>query len=441
MDATSRNTCGWAATRFSLRRLWSSSWSRWPASPRASSASTSGLESSWAKSERSTVDLSGTLRKDTDFRGFGGTTTFQGAENLDVNVYTGVANWRYTADRWINEAQVNFQHFTWGSIPKSVTPIVQDYQNLLRVGGKDASQDFTQNRVSLRNDVTRTAAHWGGDHTVKGGVYVDFLTYEAIKNQQATPVFRYRKDEDFARPFESVYGFGDPKVSTDNQQFGAYLQDDWSVTPRLVLNLGLRWDAETNMINNDYVTPSPLADSLAGPLNSQLFVDRPVLKSDGTCCNTVKVRVIDELGGLDRYVTSGKSDRPIYLKAWQPRVGASFDVFGNNRTVLFGGAGIYYDRNYWNTLFDERFRRQYNVPLISFNDAPAGSPVNCVVWDPKYLTRTSSRRFRAPPSSEVFMVANDLKPPKSYQFSGGVRQGWDVRSSRSRTMACAARTA
>ena len=35
------------------------------------------------------------------------------------------------------------------------------------------------------------------------------------------------------------------------------------VTPRLVLNLGLRWDVETNMINNDYVTPRPLADSLA----------------------------------------------------------------------------------------------------------------------------------------------------------------------------------
>jgi hypothetical protein len=380
----------------------------------------------WAKSDRSTVEVSGTLRKDTDFRGFGGTTTFQGAENLDVNVYTGVANWRYAADRWINEAQVNVQHFTWGSIPKSTTPIVQDYQNLLRVGGKDASQDFTQNRVSLRNDVTRTAAHWGGDHTIKGGVSVDFLTYEAIKNQQATPVLRYRKDEDFARPFEAVYGFGDPKVSTDNQQIGAYIQDDWSIGPRLVLNLGVRWDMETNMINNDYVTPRPLADSLAGPLNGQLFVNRPVLRSNGVCCDTTKVRVIDELGGLNRFVTSGRDDRPIYLKAWQPRVGASYDVFGNSRTVLFGRAGIYYDRNYWNTLFDERFRRQYSVPLISFNDAcPPGSPVNCVVWDPKYLDPNQLKALSGTAGlPEVFLVANDLTPPKSYQFSAGVRQGW-----------------
>jgi len=380
----------------------------------------------WAKSDRSTVELSGTLRKDTDFRGFGGTTVFQAAENLDVNVYTGVANWRYAADRWVNEAQVNVQHFTWGSIPKTETPIVQDYQNLLRTGGKDASQDFTQNRISLRNDITRTAAHWAGDHTIKGGVTVDFLTYEAIKNQQATPVYRYRKDEDFARPFEAVYGFGDPKVSTDNQQFGAYLQDDWTPTPRLVLNLGLRWDMETNMINNDYVTPKPLADSLAGPLNGQLYVNRPVLKSDGTCCDDVKVRVIDELGGLNRFITSGSSDRPAYLKAWQPRVGASYDVAGNGRTVLFGGAGIYYDRNYWNTLFDERFRRQYSIPIIEFRDTcPAGGPVNCVVWDPKYLDPAQLKTLSGTAGlPEVFLVANDLKPPRTYQFSGGVRQGW-----------------
>lgn len=379
----------------------------------------------WAKSDRSTVDVSGTLRRDTDFRGFGGQTSFEAAENLDVNVYTGVANWKYAADRWLNEAQVNFQHFTWGAIPKSVTPIAQDYQGLLRIGGKDASQDFTQNRVSLRNDITRSSARWAGDHVLKGGVSVDFLTYEAVKNQQATPIFRYRKDENYARPFEAVYGFGDPKVSTDNKQIGAYIQDDWTVTPRLVLNLGLRWDVETNMINNDYVTPRPLADSLAGALNSKLFVDRPVLKPDGTCCNTVQVRVIDRLGGLDNFVTGGRSDRKMYLGAWQPRVGASFDVTGSGRTVLFGGAGIYFDRNYWNTLFDERFRRQYSIPRIDFRTScPAGSPVNCVVWDNKYLDpaqlKTLSGSAGVP---EIFLVANDLKPPKTYQYSGGVRQG------------------
>jgi len=384
----------------------------------------------WAKSDRSTIDGSVNVRRETDFRGFGGIssgnqTSFQAAENLDVNVYTGVANWKYAGDRWLNEAQVNIQHFTWGQIPKTVTPIARDYQGLLRVGGKDASQDFTQDRISLRNDVTRSGVRWAGDHVLKGGVSVDFLDYEAIKKQQATPIFRFRKAENFARPFEAAYGFGDPEVSTDNQQFGAYIQDDWTVTPRFVLNLGVRWDVETNMINNDYVTPRPIADSLAGALNSKLFVDRPVLKADGTCCNTVQVRVIDRLGGLDNFITSGRSDRPAFLGAWQPRIGASFDLLGDGRTVLFGGAGIYFDRNYWNTLFDERFRRQYNVPRINFETVcPPGSPVNCVVWDPKYLDPAQLRSLSGSAGvPEIFLVKNDLKPPKTYQFSGGLRQG------------------
>jgi len=150
------------------------------------------------------------------------------------------------------------------------------------------------------------------------------------------------------------------------------------------------------------------------------------LKSDGTCCNTVQVRVIDQLGGLDRFVTTGRSDRPMYLGAWQPRLGASYDVAGNGHTVLFAGAGIYFDRNYWNTLFDERFRRQYSIPRIDFRTScPTGSPVNCVVWDPKYLDpaqlKTLSGTAGVP---EIFLVDNDLKPPKTYQFSGGVRQGF-----------------
>ena len=79
------------------------------------------------------------------------------------------------------------------------------------------------------------------------------------------------------------------------------MQDDWSIGRKLVLNLGVRWDVETNMINNDYVTPQPLRDSLLGSAaaRSSRTVDQPVLKANGTCCDIVKVHVVDGLGGLD----------------------------------------------------------------------------------------------------------------------------------------------
>jgi hypothetical protein len=380
----------------------------------------------YAQSDRSTFDVSANLRHETDFRGFGGQTTFQSSENLKVDVFTSVANWKYAGDRWLNEAQINGQHFVWNPTASSLDVIGKNYFGLLDTGGRDTDQRFTQNRISLRDDITRSGVRAGGDHVLKGGVSVDFLSYEGVKNIQENPEFRFRSDENWSRPFEVGFGFGDPTITNTNQQIGAYLQDDWTVTKKLVLNVGLRWDVETNMINNSYVTPQPLRDSLTGPLRS--FFDKlgqPVLKADGTCCDTKQVNVINRLGGLENYLTNGRSDRPIYLGAWQPRLGASYDVMGDGRTVLFGGAGVYYDRNYWNTLFDEQFRRQYRQLTQTFNDAgPTTACPNCLAWDPKYYDPATLRAAtKATALPEIFLVKNDLKPPKTYQFSGGVRQG------------------
>ncbi|MDP1857119.1 MAG: TonB-dependent receptor [Gemmatimonadaceae bacterium] len=379
----------------------------------------------YAQSERSTFDVSTTIRNETDFRGFGGQTSFEASENVAISVYTGVANWKYAGDRWLNEAQVNTQFFTWNPTWTNGDLVGKNYFGILRVGGKDSEQNFKQNRISLRDDLTRSGFQMGGDHVIKMGASLDFLGYEANKRFNANPVFNFRSDENWSRPFEAFFGFGDPKVKTNNTQFGAYIQDDWAISQKLVLNLGLRWDIETNMINNSYVTPQALRDSLAGPLSSKLYVDQPFLKADGSCCDVRQVRVIDQLGGLSNFVTSGRSDRKPFLGAFQPRLGFSYDVLGTGRTVLFGGAGIYYDRNYWNTLLDESFRRQYSVLRVGFNaTGPTTSCPQCVAWDNKYLNPATLRTLAGTAGlPEVFLVANDLKPPKTYQMSGGIRQG------------------
>ena len=113
----------------------------------------------------------------------------------------------------------------------------------------------------------------------------------------------------------------------------------------------------------------------------------------------------------------------MYKKAFQPRLGASYDLFGDEQTVLFGGSGLYFDRNYWNTLFDEQFRRQFQVININFNNACAPGSRNCAVWDPKYFDPAQLRTLgTATGAPEVFLVANDMGPPRTYQFSAGVRQ-------------------
>ena len=68
-------------------------------------------------SDRNTFDVSANIRHETDIKGFGGQTSFQSAEDVRQQVYTGLANWRYAGDRWLNEAQISGQHYRWNPVP------------------------------------------------------------------------------------------------------------------------------------------------------------------------------------------------------------------------------------------------------------------------------------------------------------------------------------
>lgn len=363
----------------------------------------------WTPDDRNTVDVSGNVRIENDFRGFGnfGSAPFvsrQVAEGINNNVYTGLASWKRVMGNLFNEAQFTAQQYTWNPQPENPDLIGLEYQNIIRLGGKDTRQQFTQRRFSLRDDITWSAAQLGGNHVFKAGASLDYLQYVVKKQQFYNPLFTYTNDNGFAFPVRANYGFGNPDLSTNNTQIGLYVQDDWNVTPRFVLNLGVRWDVETNMFNNGYVTPASLADSLRGALRDTLY----------------------SFVNLDDYITNGRSDRPPFWGAIQPRLGFSYDLTGNQRTVLFGGAGIYYDRDIYNYFLDEKFRRQYSVLQFTFNDSgPTTACPQCIQWQDQYLSRAGLESIIASgqgPRPEVFLVKNDTRPPKSYQFSAGVRQ-------------------
>jgi outer membrane receptor protein involved in Fe transport len=378
----------------------------------------------YTPSDRHTFDFSLNIRDESDVRGFGGQTSFESAEDVQQQIYTGVASWRFATGPWLNEAQISGQHYKWNPKPLNEQEVGLNYLGIIRIGGRDTEQRFTQQRLSLRNDVTRSAVEWMGQHVFKAGASLDFLSYEGVKFFNGNPVFEFRQDEDYLFPFQARFGFGDPQQEADNTQFGIYVQDDWQVTDRLLLNIGVRWDVETNMFNNDFVTPQPLRDSLSTFFADSLFVTIVGRNLPPNQFDTV--RTVELLGGLDNYFTDGREDRPAYKKAIQPRIGASYDVFGDGNTVLFGGFGVYYDRNYWNQMFDEEFRRDYKVLTIEFNDVgPTPTCSRCVQWDPKYFDRDELLALAQSGTSglpEVFLIANDTKPPRTHHFSAGIRQ-------------------
>jgi hypothetical protein len=280
--------------------------------------------------------------------------------------------------------------------------ISREYMGVIITGPKDSEQRFVQDRIALRNDLTRHGVTWMGSHVVKGGVNLDFLNYEVEKWQHGNPTFFYDVNASLTAPAFARWGSGDPGMEESNVQFGAYIQDDWDATDRLQLNLGVRWDAETNMFNNKWVTPDSVRTALG-----------PILTATGR--------------NPEDYFTSGSDDRPMFLGAFQPRVGFSYDLLGTGATVLHGGFGVYYDREIWNHLIDERFRLNWIIRYFDFTTT--GDP-NRIQWDPSYesvaglqgLVDNAGTGVNPGITSEIWLLKNDSKPPKSNQFNVGVRQ-------------------
>jgi outer membrane receptor protein involved in Fe transport len=366
----------------------------------------------WLPDPAHTVDLTASVRAETDIRSFGGQTSFENAENVRNNVVTAALRhqWR-AASGLVNEATAQFLYSQFNPGAENPDLIGQDYAGVIRIGGRDTDQDIVQRTITLRDDVTLPTIAAAGSHQFKLGAKLALQHYQVERTQFGNPLFSYRVDPannlDFDVPFQAQFGVGNPRVTSSNTQIGLYAQDDWQVDDRLMLNLGLRWDIETNPLNNDFRTPDDVRASVTALAAMVAQVNGP------------------DFFPVDRYVTDG-AQRAIYLGEIQPRVGASYDVRGDQHTVVFAGAGRYFDRALYNTGVDERYRLQYAVRTFQFSRD--GMPRNgqpTILWDPSYLGRQGLQGLidrGVAPNPEIFLMANDTVPLHTDQFSGGVRQ-------------------
>jgi len=363
----------------------------------------------------SSAELSINNRHETDVRDFGGRRAFATAANFRQNVSIGQLRYNRFWGGWLNEAKVDYSRFQRNPSPNTegVAARIYHYPGQDPWIGSDVStQDFVQQRLGFRNDLTYSGAQ---QHVVKGGVSVDFVTYDINKLNNQVPQFEYADSVNagcwcratpgmafnYRSPYQLIYASGAGLVNVSNTQIGAYLQDDWTPTPRLTLNLGIRWDYESRMLNTDYVTPQNVVDTLTR-YNDSLPVP------------------LD----LSRYISTGSNRKP-FLGAFQPRLGFSYALDENNVTTVFGGIGIYYDRSIFDFSVDEIQKRERPTYQVRFADPDSTPAAGQVQWQDSYLTADTTvlgALARSSGQGEAFLLDNKMKPPKSTQFSLGVRR-------------------
>jgi outer membrane receptor protein involved in Fe transport len=364
----------------------------------------------WDGSEHWSGELSGSDRVESDVRDFGNQQAFQEAINYKQNDGVVQGRFNYFNGPVLNEAKLSFSKFRRNPRPNSpgMPALIYQFNNTDNViGGNRSTQDYNQGTLGLRDDITYTGFNWLGDHVFKVGASFDHTKYHVLKDNNGTPAFYFAAAANgdttykFQTPFQLIYGTGDPLLDASNNQIGMYAQDDWTPIPRLTFNVGVRWDYESNMLNTDYVTPAFAADTL------RRYNDSLPTPLD-----------------LNRYISTGNNRRP-FKGAIQPRLGFSYGIDKDNRTTVFGGWGIYYDRIPFDVAIDEKLKLTHPDYTIQFA-APGATPTGSqIAFNPSYLTAnraTLDALVHTTGKPEAWFIDNQYKVPNSTQFSLGVRQ-------------------
>jgi len=222
----------------------------------------------------------------------------------------------------------------------------------------------------IRDDVSWTK----GAHSLKiGGSWAIYKkTQDAFANTQGNfkfdGSFTGNDFADYLLGYAQQYQEDAVKISGqwNNVSWAAYVQDNWRVTNRLTLNLGLRWDGiphtyeanqqSTNFYPNLYNPALAATFDTAGHICSSAADPGCAGPSPGLGTSPNPI-----LSGLQFYTNGigigGKNGIPNGLvdNHWAnfgPRIGFAYDLTGQGKTVVRGGFGIMYDRVQGNDMYN-----------------------------------------------------------------------------------------
>jgi outer membrane receptor protein involved in Fe transport len=157
-------------------------------------------------------------------------------------------------------------------------------------------------------------ARFIGKHSLKFGG--SFMRFGVFRNNPQNPTINFSNKADLLSntPSSINLTFGNGSYSGGNYVVGAFLQDNWRITGRLTLNLGVRYDYDSKYVAHPAKGQDFALYNLDGLLDSQFHFGS----------------VRDPNNPYD-------SDAQLNLA---PRLGFSYDVTGKSTTTIRGGYGV-----------------------------------------------------------------------------------------------------
>ncbi|NYF80765.1 TonB-dependent receptor [Granulicella arctica] len=234
-----------------------------------------------------------------------------------------------------------------------------------------------------------------GRHTFKGGFDILRTDDQTNFERSAYGVYTYASTTTFLSDYYQpnscaglpcyasfVQAFGPLAFDFATNDLGFFVSDDWKVTPRLTLNLGVRYEYEK--------LPDPVASLNAGAAPGA------------------------------GYMPSDKNNAG-------PRLGFAYDLFGTGKTSIRGGYGLLYGRILNATIYYARTNTgsPNGQTSYTFTAATAGAPTF-----PNVFSSTPSGTASKP---NAFYFADHYQAPQIHQMDLTVEQdlGWNTSMSMS----------